>query len=359
MSTVLDKLSPTSWRDATLFSRVQTSYEEKMKSRTEEVAGGYQQRINSINAEIDKWRSVQSDVGTATSDLSTVLGTVKSLKAKINSMITTVNQAMQHKNDSDFNAAGYAASLDSYLKGLHSDVASGSGRGTPNMVSKTEPTYTYIVDIYNSTTSVNGNYLGSDYHIEDSEGKWWVPNRDSNSLERFDSYPDTTSGIAAPFDEGVTIDNLSGDSVDFTVGGSTASPTSYSGTISRSGLEIMDSWYYDGLSTDEGRQRALDDLYAAKEAIDLEVKRYEGALSVAKFYEERANSNIKSGRNEANQELLSQAAAVKEVQDSLTREYQQASGRIARAMAVKTDYARMFAPFITSKMGRLLNNIWA
>ena len=63
--------------------------------------------------------------------------------------------------------------------------------------------------------------------------------------------------------------------------GTTAAKT-FTGTVTRDGLGVLDSFLYDGFKTAAGRGRALKDLRAAKATIDAELARFEGALKSAR-----------------------------------------------------------------------------
>jgi hypothetical protein len=80
-----------------------------------------------------------------------------------------------------------------------------------------------------------------------------------------------------------SIDKFDPNKVTITVFPGTSAAETFTGTISREGLGILDSFLYDGFATAAGRGRAFDDLRAAKTIIDAELTGFEGALKSARL----------------------------------------------------------------------------
>lgn len=355
--TVLSKLTSADFASATLLTQMGASFRERAEKVSDGIAGDYQQKINSVNMNADKWRKVEAEVGKATTKLSAVLGDAKYIRAKLDNMIQSINQATQVATG-DTNYEGYAATFDSLLKGMI-DSAEKSDSSV-NLLGEGTSRYTFDTGINGETRTVNGSYLGSDYYITDTAGMRWQPDRVSKLLMRYSDYPnDPLPSDSANFETGLRLDSISGDAVSFTTGPDTGNAQSFSGTITRSGLEVMDSIFYDGLATDAGRTRALADLNAAKEAVNLEVSRYEAEITMAKFYENRAVAESRGITNETNNLLIENAQAVNKAQNALQLEFDAAQSKLARAMALKNDYANMLTPFIKNKFARSFFNIFA
>jgi len=222
-----------------------------------------------------------------------------------------------------------------------------------------EPKLTYEISPSGATTFVNGAHLGSDYHIVDSKGKWWEPDRVARILKRFDEFPGMPANEAGAFENGLRLDSLVGDAITFTVGPDTATPVQYTGTIFREDLMVVDSWFYDGLETQAGRDRAIADLNAAKEAVDLELTRYEVAQSVAVFYEQRAIQTLEGLTKESNDLLVEQAIEIQKAQDELTRQFSTATNSITLAIAQQVNYTELFAPFINERFSAAFIDVTA
>jgi len=75
-----------------------------------------------------------------------------------------------------------------------------------------------------------------------------------------------------------SIDKFDPNKVTVTFFPGTNAENSFTGTVSREGLGILNSFLYDSFTTATGRGRAFEDLRVAKTSIDRELLRFEGAL---------------------------------------------------------------------------------
>ncbi len=354
---VLSQLTRSDFTSAILLTQMSASFVKRVAQETANISDSYQKKINSINQNADKWRKVEDSAGKAVSKISGVIGRAKSMLSKLDSMIYAINNA-ERSTAGDTNYEGYASTFDSLLKGLNTDA--NSSRVKPNLLGEGTTSFEYQYGVYGETQTLNGSFLGSDYYITDTAGKRWVPDRSAKLLMRYDNYPDDPLGSdSANFKDGLQVDSISGNAVSFTVGPNTGTPQSFSGTITRSGAEVLDSMFYDGLATSSGRTLALSDLDAAKETVNIEIRRYEISLTLAKFYEERAIGEAKGQSKKTNDLYIERAMEVNKAKQTLKLEFRNAQSKVARAMALKNDYINLLAPFMNSKFAKAFVNIFA
>ncbi len=353
---VLSGLSRNTITTATLITNLINAQEKKIALRTQVINGAHQQTIGRLNRGVDKWLAVKKSVGEAASVIHATVGRAKAVLGKIDAMILNVNKAGQPTNGT-VNTDMYAASFDAVLKGIQSDA--NNTRMQPNMIGKFEPKLTYRTSPSGSMGSVQGAFIGNDYYITDSAGKRWVPDRNAKILKRYDNYPDGATNKVGAFNGGLRLDSISGDAIAFTIAPNTASPESFSGTLTRKGLRVMDSWYYNGLATDADRQQAISDLKSARTAVSLEIQRYKLAASTATFYEDRVNAEIKGIKSKVADEMIARAKELQISQDKLSREFQNTTSIVAQSLALKNEYARMLAPIVNDKLTQALLNVVA
>ena len=356
MATVLSNFSASSFGQANLLTKMGEVFEKQAEQRTAGITSHYTARINSVNLTKDRWTAVRSGIQDARSIISTTASKAQSILASIDNMITAVNKAEQNSDES-YSAKVYAASFDAYLSGLDSTAKSSSVQ--PNLLGTAKAELTYRASINGTTTTINSAFLGSDYYIIDDEGKYWALDRSAKTLKRYDEYPDDPTSTVGNFQTGIQLDSLSGDSITFTIGQDTADPQTFSGTVYRKGLEILDSWAYDGLATSDGRTRALADLKAAKAAIELEVRRYQIAFTTSDFYEKVANEAIVGLRKKTDGYMIQQAAEIQEAQDQLARDYQNATNSVAQSISMQNQYAKLLNPLFNKSFNNSLINIFA
>jgi hypothetical protein len=351
---VLSPFSASDFGRAQMLTQIQNFYTKKAEQKTASITNRFTASINSINMENDRWRAVREGIQAGRSILSDNLARAKSILASLNNMISAVNKAGQNA-EGYTNALGYAATFDSYLRSL--DYAASNSTTKPNLLGVAKQELNFRVGIHGATQTTNSAYLGSDYYIIDSEGKYWDLDRSAQILKRYDVYPDDPMSNAANLATGLRLDDLTGDAITFTVGPDTATPETFSGTLYRTGLDILDSWGYEGLATEAGRQQALDDLNSAKVAVDIEVRRYTLAFTTADYYEKVASEAISGLVKKTNQLTIDQAIEIQKEQAALSQEYQTSTNSIVQAIAAQNQYGRMLGAALSNKFGKSLVNI--
>lgn len=354
--TVLSGLSRTLITTATLFSNLANAERKKVALQNQVINSAHQQRISRLNSGVDKWLAVRKSVGKASSVIHATVGRAKAILSKIDSMILNVNKAGQ-PTIGPTNTDMYAASFDASLKSIQTDAM--NARMSPNMIGLSGPKLTYKTSPTGGAGSVQGAFIGTDYYITDSAGKRWVPNQIAKNLKRYDNYPIGATNKVGAFNGGLRLDSISGNAITFTIAPNTATPESFSGTLFRKGLKIMNSWYYNNLATNADRQQALSDLKSARVAVNLEVQRYQLGASTASFYEDRVNAEIKGIKSKVADELIARAAELQAAQDKLTREFQTTTSIVAHSLAMKNEYAKMLSPIVNDKLTQILLNVVA
>lgn len=352
--TVLSPFSAADFGQAQMLVQIQKFYNQKATQKTAAIGHEYTAQINSIKRESDRWDAAREDMRETRSVISGTVGRAKAIQTSLENMIRAVNKCGQN-TEGYTNPQMYAASFDAFLKSLDG-VASRTSDGT-NLLGIAKQEVRFPTGINGSEYTVKSAFLGSDYHIVDSEGKYWDLDRSAKILKRYDTYPDEPTSKVGNIATGLRLDSLVGDAITFTVAPDTATPETYSGTLHRSGLKLLDSWAYDGLATEAGRAKALADLNSAKVAIDLEVRRYQLANTTITYYEEIATETISGIRDKTNQLTIEQATAIQNEQTALSQEYQVSTNAIVQALALQNQYAKMLSPLMSNKYAKSLIDI--
>ena len=339
-------------RQVNLQVQIGQHFERRSEIEGGEIAGRYRAKINSTNFQADKWRDLEDDLQKARGDIKSVVGRIKSIKASIERMMEIVRNATNDEQ-ADTNATGYARGFDSTLRGVVGKAL--SGRTGANLIGNTNAArLSYPTNIYGTTREVRGAFLGTDYHIIDSEGKRWSPDWSARLLRQYDEYPDKPSDKLGDFDNGVRVDSISGTTIAFTIAPNTASPQSFTGTLHRDGLGLLDAWYYDGLATDAGRDRAMADLESARLGLDLEIRRYEIVGSTAGFYAKKAAATVGGYEKRVAALLAKKAEEFRVAEQRLARDYQAAARSVVAGAALRQRYAKIFGPDIDNAFTRIL-----
>lgn len=197
-----------------------------------------------------------------------------------------------------------------------------------NLLSGPEQRLAYVVDEAGTEIVFKGNNMGSSYTIAASDGKVWAPSETGSSLVAYTSYPNTTAGASSGFYGGTRLNSLSGSTIDFTVGLSGSTPQNLTGTLSTKGLGVMDSWVYDDLSTQAGRDRAVKALTDAQSAVKVEGYRYDTEITTAEYYHNRSEMQANVLTNQQMALTEEQALKAADLQDK----FDQSQAALAMAM---------------------------
>lgn len=339
--------------DSLLVRQVQTFFEKKVNQEGERILSRHGSRVNSINRQSEPWERLKDRLTEPLKSLDRVVGRLQSIRATIDSLIKTVENANEDA-DADANPAGYKATFDGLMKSFRNYAE--NTPDTPNLLGR-DPSaqLTFPINSTNAQQTFNGTYFGTDYYITDSNGDRWQPNRVSGQLVRFDSFPDEPSTTKAAINTGIRLDSFdeSTGAVDFTINAATAAIESVSGTVTREGLHVLDAWLYDDLGSQEGRDRALADLESAQTLVDLEIRRYEVAANTIDFHRQRATLNIEGFEKEREAVLARQAQELVDARDELDRQFRVTQESLRGSIALRKQYSVFFLgqtndPFISA-----------
>ncbi|MHA1597999.1 MAG: hypothetical protein ACTSV1_04690 [Alphaproteobacteria bacterium] len=352
--TVLTPYDPKVFGNASLLARMSAVFQSQASKKTEQINNSYQQKINSVEFDAKRWKNIEEDIEEARGEVVDARNRAQGVLNYINDAIREINKAEQNSGDSGFAAAGYAAAFDSRLRTIERRVNDPRTPGL-NLLGKFEPDLSFNVRPSGNTATVAGQYVGNDYYIIDSDGNRWQPDSRAKILKQYSDYPDSPTSKAGNYATGLQLDSISGDTITFTVAPDTATPEQFTGTVYRSGTKVMNSWFYDGLETTDGRSRALADLGEAKEALTLEVTRYTTSLTTTEFYASMVDAEIKGYRGDTNELIIEQAQEVQRTQKLLQAQFLAASGNVARSFAVRKQYNAMLQPLLNDRVMRLFN----
>jgi len=338
---VLSPLTASNYNNALLVSGLQSQYGSHIAAKAALIESDYGVKISGIDRQAQQWKDFQAELEKPRGVVSGTIGRLKGMRGLIDSLIQTVGKA-DLDSQSGTLSDGYRSAFDSMLKSLRSRVDKATD--SPNLLGKTGARELLIpTGLYGATQSVRQNYKGVDYKILDTSGEQWAPDYVGNLLRRYDSYPDDPSSVSGNLASGVRLDSLAGDDVTFTVAPGTADPQTFTGTIDREGIGLVDAWFYENLSTQDGRDRARADLTAAKKNLDLEIHRYQGTLTAIAYYDNRAAIRLGDFRAETGALLIEREREMLTSQQNFQRQFDLATTALTRNQFALDVYKTMFA----------------
>jgi hypothetical protein len=336
---LLQPFSAAAQKSVTVLSRFGELFSERLKQRAESVTAEKQREINAINLEAKKARKLKSALDDPLDNLNNTISRVSGLRSQIDALIKTVTNA-----DADPEAADNAQSYRTAFAGILNQMrnVAETARVRPNLLGDGTASLSFPTNVNGTEQTVRGINLVSDYYIVDSEGKRFEPERTTNLLRRFESYPEEPGEIFANLDTGARLDGIDGNALTFTLNADTADAGEFSGTIVREGTGILDPWLYDNFATPEGRARALADLDAAKAVLELEERRYGVAKSTVEFQRNRAKADVNEADFAIEAISIEQARIIRETEAEVARQAAVLASRLEHLQILRNEYAKLF-----------------
>ena len=121
---------------------------------------------------------------------------------------------------------------------------------------------------------------------------------------------------------------------------------------------MLDAWLYEGLETNAGRTRAIDDIAAAKATLDTQLARFRAATAQATFYLARANNQVPAFSGLISDLTVQQAVALQEAESDAERRNSVALFGIQSAFSTRNAYFRLLASVLqTDPFTRVLISV--
>ena len=359
MDSVFNFLNPISARDvatATLLDQL-TRYNNQNLSQQQSVATSQAQaRINSANRSASDWLDVKTDLQETILFLEDLVRRIDNISDITMNMLTTTFKAENGDTISDL---GYEATFNSQLRSWNTEAQDRGGN--PNLIGSTsQRTYSYVTDVSGAMETVDRFDLTTGYTITDTGGDLWQKESDFGSiLEQVDPATGAKIGKFTSITGGLELVSLTGDTVVFNINAGTADEGQFTGTLSRTGLGVLDAWLYEGLATDTGRDNAAADLHEARATIKAQLAQFQAALATAEFYEASAGNNIDALSNTIDSLTLSLALELQEIQDEAGRVGSTSVLLVNQAKLVRDEYLKAFSLGQASGFAKALIDVLA
>ncbi|MBC8338802.1 MAG: hypothetical protein H8E39_08945 [Alphaproteobacteria bacterium] len=244
----------------------------------EVIRTGQQTAIEVANQRTGKARETSLELTKIISFLSNVVDRIKTLRRLSDGLTAEVAKADR------FGSGDNAAQFDITLAQLDSVAKQASD--APNLLnSSPDDDFAFLTTEDGRVVTLSGAALGTGYTITEENGNFIFSDHEAAVLRQVDPLKEPFSAPLSAnyvlYSKNVRLDEIDTfdpDKVTITIYPDTNAAQTYTGTVSREGLGILDSYLYDGFATAAGRSRAFEDLRAARNTIDAELARFEGAL---------------------------------------------------------------------------------
>ncbi len=263
--------------NSSLFNQIKNNASQRIAEALQAVNAEAKDRNDAINVENERWISVKAQINNALIAVENGQESAQAVADKLLLMRGSIAGAGDPKENAQF----YREQFDAFVTSINNEADSGGQAfnlvGNINRQDGTPNTVEYRNDVNLNSTTLRGTYIGSDYRIEANDGKVWIPDLGSDLIQAYDSNGVTeeryTTGDgqevakATSTRNGVKLISYNASTQQITVEISVVPddpPLVVTGKLKKNGLGVMQSWFYNDLSTDADRKRAFADINAAE-----------------------------------------------------------------------------------------------
>ncbi|WP_337995970.1 hypothetical protein [Oleispirillum naphthae] len=341
MSTLIlqnDGLSSISWQQ-TVYSQIVARKQQEIAATSEKLQESYDAKsvyFDSQSNQLARIKASISNAGLAVENGQEGLTQIKDYLLQMRIILGNYPSSdspdlMKDEFDAYVDKINNAADL--YAKDYNPIGNVVSTDWTPNTISFTTSTSGH-------ETAMQGVYAGTDYYIEDSEGHLWVPDPGTSTIAEYTDYKTTNPADSEKGDgfastrTGMRLDSYDAETgaITFTVNpDNEALSETVSGTITFGGTGVMQSWFYEGLDTEEGRTAALEAIDRAENLISAS----EAQLANMSTNVTRADANIDSQLDD----LKGQRSEA--LREQMVANYQQQVKQQQELQILQTTFANM------------------
>lgn len=238
--------------------------ENRLLARKTELAVPFETRATTLNAQRMQLTSARTSANLVSTAVDKSLDKIASMRSLLDDLATitrkyeTAAPSMQ-----DYLKTQYTAKLAELTKTADSYTYGGSLTGDMDPLKKVPTEVYYKTETLGDSQSIKSFDLSSDFVIHGSDGNTWVSDSTSSSLTEYSSYPSTRTGKSASLVNGVSLTSFDGTNITVERKLADGSTETITGTLERPGLPVMDTWFYGGLDTAEGRAAAQADIKTA------------------------------------------------------------------------------------------------
>lgn len=322
------------------------------------------QRQEFINAESDRWVSVKAGIFNAQAAADTGRDAINAIQTLLLAIRTPVSLAGEAGEDQELRATEF----DTKLMAINGEADRMGPAfnlvGSINRVDYTPNKIEYRSDLGTGTTVLHGGYAGSDYRIEASDGTVWVPELGTNTLTNYSALQGVKKTVSISANgQTVTIDKTASymngitlGSYDKSTGAITLNvtvnpedpPMVVTGTLQKSGIGLMPAWFYDGLTTADGRKRAFADINEAEAQLSLASAAVTSAKSRVAGDARRADNAISELNRQNSDAMVSQLEATQTLQIEYQKQVQAMVNNLDNLSRQQQNYVDAFASTIAS-----------
>jgi hypothetical protein len=314
-----------------------------------------------VRSEGDKFVTVRSHIYSAQAAVDVGKKNVGTIKSMLLGLRTTISKAAARTPDTKATRTEFNSKI-MLINQLTTSARPGTSLiGSLDKLNYMPDRIEYLNDGRLGITTLQGVYSGGGYRIEADDGTLWVPDLATDSIGQYraqggnktkytlsdgtevDTVTSTRNGMKLKAYDPIT----NAISIEITIDAEQA-PIIVNGTLKRSGIKLMQSWFYEGLETDDGRKRAHSDLSRAEVQLTFTDIALTRANTTTTADAQKLDAKLKEFATKSGSIKLEQMAATQKLQNEQQRQLQAMVLRYGTATKMQQNYKDYFSSFVSN-----------
>jgi hypothetical protein len=348
-------------QSSVLFDNIRANAAKRFQDEKTVIDSAADESAKAIDAQNERYISVKAQINNANIAVENGQESIAAIRTALLEIRTPVALAAEEGEDPEFQAGTF----DTKLNFINNEADTGGPAfnlvGNINRNDFTPNSIEYRNDLGAGATTLTGTYAGSDYRIRVADGSYWIPELGTDTI----THRSELQGViqTTTLSDGTEVDktastrnalqlvsyNATTQEVTFEVTfDPSLPPESVTGTLERHGLGVMPAWFYEGLETEAGRQRAFTDINKA----EVELTSAEATLSQAAAAVKKDSQKVDQALDSLTQDkvkvLNTQLTETQELQIKTAQQIQAMFYNLQTLSSQQQNYIQAFAGFVRS-----------
>ena len=356
-------------QNSQIMNRIIETAMERFKVLQQQIDDQAAQRSAAIEAQDESWIRVKAGINNAAAAVTNGQEGIEEVRSLLLTVRGSISLAGQNGEDTKLRAGQFDDTfnqINNYAEvgGQGSNIV-----GNINRVDFTPNKIQYSSDPQAAQSFLNGTYIGTDYRIRANDGTVWIPELGTDTLTHYSEIQGMkkkfiTSGIelddSTSTRTGVKLVSYDANTRAITVNitiNPDEPPRVVTGTLDKTGIGLMPSWFYDGLTTDAGRKRAHADVNRA----EVNVTSAAAAVQIAANTVSRDSNRVDAQLGELTRQSIEvqtdQLKAQQELQEKSVQQLVALQTNLKALKNTQQNYLNMLASSVTDPVGSSLLNM--
>ncbi|MBL8630433.1 MAG: hypothetical protein JNM81_12425 [Rhodospirillaceae bacterium] len=344
-----------------LLDNIRANTAERFAADKKVIDDAAQARSDAIDRENERYISVKAQINNAAIAVQNGQESADTVRNTLLELRTSIALAGQQGEDADLRAAQFDGQVNSI-----NDEANSMGPlfnlvGAINRNDYTPNQIEYRNSLGASATTLTGTHIGADYRIKASDGTYWIPDLGTDTIvQRSD-----IQGVIqkTTLSDGTEIEKMASTrnavklvsyneaTKDITLEVTfdpSFPPETVTGKLEGDGLGLMPAFFYDGLKTASGRQRAFDAVNKAEVELTSRLTQLTKNAAVVKKDNQRIDDELNRLTQDKTKSMVDQLNETEKLQIKVQQQVQAMYYNLETLSSQQQNYIQAFAGYVKS-----------